>query len=102
MAPTAQAARAAIWEALKNGWLLVAPDAYEAFDMSEPILRTPNMSKEEVSRLCADIYRTFLRPRFMLRHLLRVRSVGDLEYLWRGLLSVLGHLRDFLSGEAKQ
>jgi radical SAM superfamily enzyme YgiQ (UPF0313 family) len=83
-------------EAIQNGWFLVAPDAYEAFDMSEPILRTPDMSKEEVSQLCADIYRTFLGPRFILRQLLRIRSARDLHYLWRGFRAVLAHLRDFL------
>jgi anaerobic magnesium-protoporphyrin IX monomethyl ester cyclase len=89
-------------ESVQNDWLLVARDAYEAFDMSEPILRTPDMSKAEVSQLCADIYRTFLRPRFILRQLLRVRSVQDLDYLWRGLRAVLGHVRDFLSRGAKE
>jgi anaerobic magnesium-protoporphyrin IX monomethyl ester cyclase len=89
-------------EAVRNDWLLVAPDAYESFDMSAPILRTPDMSGAEVSQLCADIYRTFLRPRFILRQLLRVRSVRDLDYLWRGLRAVLGHLRDFLSRGARR
>ena len=84
-------------ESLQNAWFRFSPQEYERFDMSEPVLKTPDMSPEEISELCANVYKVFLRPRFMLRQLLRVRSVGDLNYLWRGLRAVYGHLRDFLS-----
>ena len=83
-------------EALQNQWFRFPAEEYERFDMSEPVLNTPDMSPEQISRLCADVYRVFLRPRFMWRQLLRVRSMRDLGYLWRGVRAVFGHLRDFL------
>ncbi len=88
-------------ECLQNDWFRFPPDQYERFDMSEPVLKTSDMSAEEVSQMCADIYKVFLRPRFMLRQLLRVRSLSDLGYLWRGVRAVYGHLRDFLSGSSR-
>ena len=88
-------------EAVENGWLRVPADAYERFDMSEGILSTPDMTADEVSALCADIYRLFLRPRFMARQVLRIRSVNDLDYLWRGMRAVAGHVRDFVAGAGR-
>jgi len=88
-------------ECVRNDWFRFPPEQYERFDMSEPVLKTPDMSAEEVSKMCADVYKVFLRPRFMLRQLLRVRSLSDLGYLWRGVRAVYGHLRDFLSGSSR-
>lgn len=88
-------------ESLLHDWFRFPPHEYERFDMAEPVLRTPDMSPAEVSQLCADVYSVFLRPRFMLRQLLRVRSFHDLGYLWRGLHAVVGHLRDFLSKSSR-
>ncbi len=87
-------------ESLQNNWFRLSPDEYERFDMSEPVLKTADMTAEEISQMCADVYKVFLRPRFMLRQLLRIRSLGDLNYLWRGARAVYGHLRDFLSGRS--
>lgn len=83
-------------ESVENDWLLFAPDDYEKFDMSRPVLKTPDMEPAEVSQLCADIYKIFLSPRFVLRQLMRTRSLQDVDYLWRGLKAVIGHIRDFL------
>ena len=88
-------------ESLRGGWLRFPADDYDRFDMSEPVLKTPDMSPEEVSQLCADVYKVFLRPRFVWHQLLRVRSPRDLGYLWRGLRAVIGHLRDFVSGASQ-
>ena len=83
-------------ESVENGWFLFAPDDYEKFDMSQPVLKTPDMEPAEVSQLCADIYKIFLSPCFALRQLMRTRSLQDVDYLWRGLKAVIGHIRDFL------
>ena len=88
-------------ESLRSDWLRFSADECERFDMSEPVLKTPGMSPEEISQLCADVYKVFLRPRFMWRQLLRVRSLRDLGYLWRGVRAVYGHLRDFLRGNSR-
>ncbi len=82
-------------EAVENGWLRFAPDEYEKFDMSRPVLKTPDMSPEEVVEICNSIYRAFLTPRYILRYLLSIRSFADLKFIARGTRAVVGHLLDF-------
>jgi anaerobic magnesium-protoporphyrin IX monomethyl ester cyclase len=82
-------------EALKNGWLRVDPKDYERFDMKEPVMNTPDMSPEEVMKLCDEIYKVFLTPRYLLKQLTRVRTLRDVKYSVKGVAKVLGHVRDF-------
>jgi anaerobic magnesium-protoporphyrin IX monomethyl ester cyclase len=84
-------------EALENGWFRIDPKEYERFDMSETVFHTPDMTPEQVNDMCAGVYRAFLRPRYILRQLTRIRSVRDLDYVRRGAVAVIGHLRDFVS-----
>lgn len=81
--------------ALENGWFRVDPEDYDLFDMTEPVLRTPDMEPEEVMRVCDEIYRVFLSPKYMFRHLTRVRSWRDVKYSVKGAVKVLGHIKDF-------
>jgi len=81
-------------ESLKNGWFRINPKDYERFDMTEPLLRT-EMEPEEVIRICDEIYKVFLSPKYMFRQLTRIRSWRDLQYSLRGAVKVLGHIKDF-------
>lgn len=80
---------------LDNDLFRFDPSEYERFDMTEPVLRTPDMEPEEIIGICQDIYRAFLTPRFVLRQLMNTRSIEDVAYLFRGAKSVIGHLKDF-------
>ena len=82
-------------EALKNGWFRVDPKDYERFDMKEPVMTTPDMSPEEVMKLCDEIYKVFLTPQYMLKQLVRIRSARDVKYSVKGLAKVLAHVKDF-------
>lgn len=82
-------------ESIKNGWLRFDPKDYDKFDMKEPVLITPDMTPEEVMQICDGIYKMFLSPRYMLSHLTRVRSLKDIKYSVKGVIKVLGHLKDF-------
>jgi len=82
-------------EALENGWFRIDPKDYDRFDMTEPVLKTPDMKPEEVMKICDNIYKVFLSPEYILRHLIRVRSWRDLKYTLRGAIKVFGHLKDF-------
>jgi len=55
------------------------------------------MTPEEVNEMCAGIYRAFLKPQYILRQLTRIRSPQDLDYIRRGAIAVIGHLKDFLA-----
>jgi len=82
-------------EALKNGWFRVDPKDYERFDMKEPVMTTPDMTPEEVMKLCDEIYKVFLTPQYMLKQLVRIRSLRDVKYSVKGAVKVLGHVKDF-------
>lgn len=82
-------------EALENGWFRVDPKDYDRFDMTEAVLETPDMEPEEVMRICDEIYKVFLSPKYMFRHLIRIRSWRDVKYSFRGAVKVLGHVKDF-------
>jgi len=82
-------------EALENGWFRVDPRDFDRFDMGEPVLSTLDMAPEEVMKICDEIYRVFLSPKYMLKHLIRIRSWRDVKYSVRGAMKVLGHVKDF-------
>jgi len=82
-------------EALENDWFRVDPKDYSRFEMTEPVLRTPDMDPEEVMKVCDEIYKVFLSPKYVLKHLVRIRSWGDVKYSVRGVVKVLGHVKDF-------
>jgi len=82
-------------EALENGWFRIDPNDYDRFDMKEPVLSAPDMSPEEVMKTCDEIYKVFLSPRYMLKQLVRIRSLRDVKYSVKGVAKVLGHVKDF-------
>ena len=82
-------------EAMENNWFLFDPNDYERFDMTEPVMKTENMSPEEVQNMCNQIYKIFLTPKYMLTHLKKIKNKEDIMYTLRGIKAVLGHLRDF-------
>lgn len=84
-------------EAVENGWFRIDPTDYDRFDMMETVFNMPDMTPEEVNEMCAGVYKTFLKPKYIIRQLARIRSSQDLDYIWRGAIAVVGHLRDFLT-----
>ncbi len=87
-------------EAVENDWFTCEPDDYEKFDMRGSVLKTGEMSSEEIVRFCNEIYRSFLTPRFVARQL--ARNITDPGYILRGARAVVGHLLDFGSGSKPQ
>jgi len=81
--------------ALEKGWLRYSPGEWERWDMSEPVLKSGDMSPEEVKQLCDETYKLFFSPQYVLRRLLSVRSFGDLKFSFRGARKILGHVKDF-------
>jgi anaerobic magnesium-protoporphyrin IX monomethyl ester cyclase len=82
-------------EALEKGWFRIDPKDYERFDMKEPVLTTPDMAPEEVVTICDEIYKVFLSPKYMLKQLVRIRSLTDVKYSVKGAAKVLRHVKDF-------
>lgn len=84
-------------EAVEKKWFRIDPTDYERFDMSGTVLNMPDMTPEQVNEMCAGVYKTFLKPKYILRQLTRIRSPQDLDYIRRGAIAVIGHLKDFLA-----
>ena len=87
-------------QAVEHDWFRpdLDPLDYDRYDMREPVLAVPDMTPAEVQQLSAQVYGSFLTPRFIWRNLKQIRSWHDLDYVWRGAKAVLGHLRDFSLG----
>ncbi len=83
-------------EAKENGWISFDPyDCWERYDMTEPVLTMPDMEPEEIMKMCSDVYKSFITPKFVLRQLMKIRSPEDISYVLRGGKAVFGHLLDF-------
>lgn len=82
-------------EALKKNWFLIDSKDYEKYDMSGAILKTPDMSVEEVIEICNKIYKIYTSPRYIWTHVKKIKNWSDVKYHLRGIKAVLGHLKDF-------
>lgn len=81
-----------LWHsAVKNGWFQVDPRDYDRFDMSEPILKTRIDQEYWVKKL----WKLHLHPWFLLRSLVTLRSLDQLNLAWRGMVSLWGHVTDY-------
>lgn len=82
-----------LWKrAIRNGWLMEDPYDYEKFDMSHILIKSNVGDPQE---WCNRIWRLHLHPKFIFRSLITARSFRDLNLLWTGFKSLLGHLKDF-------
>jgi anaerobic magnesium-protoporphyrin IX monomethyl ester cyclase len=81
--------------AVEKGWLRYSSGEWERWDMSEPVLKSGDMSPEEVKQLCDETYKLFLSPTYVLRRFLSIRSLADLKFSLRGVRKIIGHIRDF-------
>ena len=89
-------------EALKNRWFLIDPRDYKELDMSRPVLKTPDMEPFEVKYLCKDIYKSFFSLGYIARQLLSIKRFSDIQYYFRGVKPVLGHIHDFKKNHFKE
>ena len=81
-----------LWrESVNKGWLLVGEKDYENYDMSHPILKSP----VNASAWATKTWNLMKHPKFILGQLITIRSVRELDLLWRGLKSLLGHVQDY-------
>lgn len=81
--------------ALQKGWFNFDPAEYDRYDMTEPVLRTQDMSPEEVVQMCRGVYESFLSPTYIWKHVSKIRSWSDVTYVAKGARAVLGHIMDF-------
>ena len=82
-------------QAVENNWLRFAPGEWEKFDMTMPVFKFPDMEPSDVMKICDDIYKSFMTPKFMIRQVASMRSWEDFTFLFKAGQAVLGHILDF-------
>jgi hypothetical protein len=81
-----------LWmEATRKNWLLIGKTDYEKYDMSHPILK----SQINASEWATKTWNLMKDPRFVIGQVTTVRSFRQINLLWRGLQSLLGHVQDY-------
>jgi len=81
-------------EAEENNWLAFPPGDWEKYDMSQPTLKHPTMTPEEIVKMCADSWSSvYFSPKYIGRKIFRIRNYDDLRWTIRGMKTVLkGHI----------
>ncbi len=82
-------------QAVENNWLRFAPGEWEKFDMTRPVFKFPDMEPADVMKICDDIYKSFMTPKFMMRQVLSIRTPEDFAFLFKAGKAVIGHILDF-------
>lgn len=73
----------------ENGHLLTRD--WERYDLAQPVMELPTVSNETVQAFYRQAHRRFyLRPKYVLSRVARLRNPHDLRNAFRGLLAVLG------------
>lgn len=79
----------------RDGLLLT--HEWDDYDMRRQVMKS-GVPEEKIKQAVRDVYRAFLHPETILRRLAATRDpIADIDFYRRGLLSLVGHLRDFKS-----
>jgi radical SAM superfamily enzyme YgiQ (UPF0313 family) len=79
-------------EAKKKGWLTT--ENWDDYDMKQSVWKSP-VSNEDVMKYTQDLYKTALKPKFILRKMVSIRTIDDIKYMARAGKKVFSHLSDF-------
>lgn len=84
-------------ECQRNGWLVY--DSWAEFASRNSLIKTEELSREEVERARVQAYREFyFRPSFILKTALRVRSLQDVKRVLRSAKSIVDRISFFQGG----
>lgn len=77
----------------RDGLLLT--HAWDEYDMRRQVMKS-GVPEEVIKQAVRQVYKAFLLPETIMRRLASTKDfIADVSFYWRGLLSVVGHLRDF-------
>lgn len=80
-------------EVEENDWLIFGR-AWERYDMTEPVLRT-EVDSHMLMDLVGGLYKSFISPRFIMRKILSIRSLYDVQYYATSGWVAIKHVLDF-------
>ena len=73
----------------------LATKDWDEYDMRRAIAIAPRTNEAEIKRAIQRVYRGFLQPRAIYHRIFSTRTVFDFSFYYRGVRSLVGHLRDF-------
>ena len=73
--------------------LLLTKD-WDNFDMRQPVIKTP-ISPFDQLKLVQNLFKGILTPKFILKKIISIRSVKDIQYLFNYAFKYLKKLKDF-------
>jgi radical SAM superfamily enzyme YgiQ (UPF0313 family) len=79
-------------QAKKEGWLRTMN--WDDYDMKMPVMKTP-LPEEDVELMAKKIYQLFFTFRYIVRRMLMIRNLEDINFILRGIKKVIGHVKDF-------
>ena len=72
----------------ENGCLITKD--WDLYDLKHQVMNLPTLSSKEINKLYTKAYRKFyFRPRYVLKHLLKMRTKNDVMNAFNGLRAVL-------------
>ena len=70
---------------------LLLSENWSDYDLYTPVMRLPTVSEAEIMRFYSQAHRRFyLRPRYLARRLLKIRTYQDLRQDLIAFLTILG------------
>lgn len=87
-------------EAVEHGWFRIDPDDYQQYDMKMPVLKTGDMTPEEVTAFCNKMFKVYFSPRHLLHKLTHLKP-DEICYYAKGAIAAVGHLVDFGKAQTK-
>ena len=81
-----------LYDIAKENKLIVNDTDWEQWIQTPdmPILRSEKLSVKDIKNLRNKAYRSFfLRPSYIIKSILRIRTLGQIKLYWNGLLAVL-------------
>lgn len=83
-------------QALRFNWFRINHQDYERYDMTETPFKMRDMTPEEVLKICDEIYKIYLSPKYVFRRFAKsLLSLDDLVLSLHGARAVIGHVKDF-------
>jgi len=84
------------YQALKFNWFRIDPEDYDRYDMTEPVLKSGDLTPQEIMKICDGIYKIYISPKYILRRFLKsLFSIDDLILNIRGAKAAIAHILDF-------
>lgn len=75
----------------KNNGYLISED-WSKYDLSNMLMELPTISREKIQEYYKKVFKMFyLRPSYLFKRLLKIRSLNDIKIAFKALLAVLTH-----------